>query len=187
MPWPGKISSSLPRMSRPALRRQPNPRIDTWTMRAFSATVRFGQSDSSWKTGRRPSALARASRMRALFLPATTSRPRSGTTPPFKTCIRVDLPAPLCPTTPTHSPGRSENRRRPGLGRRRRIFRYRRNRPERPRPPWSLINSRALRFGYFIFALIAATASACVYSWLATPPFGMFGNSFSKSSWVKAR
>ena len=27
-PWPGKISSSLSRMSRPALRRQPNPRID---------------------------------------------------------------------------------------------------------------------------------------------------------------
>src|ERR1700722_5399467 len=40
---------------------------------------------------------------------------------------------------------------------------------------------------YFIFALIAATASAWVYSWLATPPFVMFGNSFSKSSWVKAR
>ncbi len=50
------------------------------------------------------------------------------------------------------------------------------------------LTARALvGLGYFIFALIAASASACVYSWLATPPFVMFGNSFSKSSWVKAR
>jgi hypothetical protein len=34
---------------------------------------------------------------------------------------------------------------------------------------------------HFVFALIAASASACVYSWLATPPFGIFGNSASKS------
>src|SRR5579872_2666492 len=40
---------------------------------------------------------------------------------------------------------------------------------------------------YFIFALIASSASACVYSWLATPPFGMFGSAASKSAWVKAR
>src|ERR1700743_3744156 len=46
--------------------------------------------------------------------------------------------------------------------------------------------ARGARFAsgtYFMFALIAAMASAWVYSWLATPPFGIFGNSFSKSSW----
>ena len=54
---------------------------------------------------------------------------------------------------------------------------------------WSrLLAARALGSqAYFSLALIAATASACVYSWLATPPFGICGNSFSKSSWVKAR
>ena len=30
---------------------------------------------------------------------------------------------------------------------------------------------RLLPVVYFIFALMAAIASACVYSWLATPPF----------------
>ena len=55
--------------------------------------------------------------------------------------------------------------------------------------PWSCrLSARAfVRSAYFMFALIAAMASACVYSWLATPPFGMFGNSFSKSSCVNAR
>ncbi len=38
---------------------------------------------------------------------------------------------------------------------------------------------RLLPVVYFIFALIAAIASACVYSWLATPPFGMFGSAAS--------
>ena len=63
-------------------------------------------------------------------------------------------------------------------------------RSARVRPSSCQLTARALVWlgqSYFIFALIAATASACVYSWLATPPFGMFGNSFSKSSWVKAR
>ena len=40
--------------------------------------------------------------------PAMTSRPRSGATPPFKMCMSVDLPAPLWPTTPTHSPPATE-------------------------------------------------------------------------------
>ena len=65
-------------MSRPARLRQPKPRIDGWKTRAFSATVRFGQSDSSWKTGRSPSALARAADQPRCSSPATTSRPRSG-------------------------------------------------------------------------------------------------------------
>src|ERR1700678_2160957 len=31
-------------------------------------------------------------------------RPRSGAAPPARICISVDLPAPLWPTRPTHSP-----------------------------------------------------------------------------------
>src|SRR5882724_8651175 len=31
-------------------------------------------------------------------------RPRSGTAVPARICIKVDLPAPLCPTRPRHSP-----------------------------------------------------------------------------------
>ena len=37
-------------------------------------------------------------------LPATVMRPRSGASVPARTCISVDLPAPLWPTRPTHSP-----------------------------------------------------------------------------------
>src|SRR5271163_3370779 len=33
-----------------------------------------------------------------------TIRPRSGAAPPARMCMSVDLPAPLWPTTPTHSP-----------------------------------------------------------------------------------
>ena len=40
---------------------------------------------------------------------------------------------------------------------------------------------------YLILALIAASASSWVYSWLATPPFSIVGSTFSKSSCVKAR
>ena len=54
MPWPGKISSSLSRISAPERRRQPKPLQRGWKTRAFSATVRLGQSDSSWNTQRMP-------------------------------------------------------------------------------------------------------------------------------------
>ena len=50
----GKISSSLSRISRPERCRQPKPCSPAWKTRAFSATVRFGQSESSWKTQRMP-------------------------------------------------------------------------------------------------------------------------------------
>ena len=43
----------------PASRRQRRPRRCGWMMRAFSATVRLGQSDSSWKTQRTPSVMGR--------------------------------------------------------------------------------------------------------------------------------
>ena len=46
---------------------------------------------------------------------------------------------------------------------------------------------RALPRTYFVFALMAAPASAWVYSWVATLPLGIFGSSFSKLSCVKAR
>ena len=48
------------RISSPARRRQPKPESARCMMRAFSATVRFGQSESSWKTQRMPSVWARA-------------------------------------------------------------------------------------------------------------------------------
>ena len=54
MPWPGKISSSLPAISAPALRRQAKPERAGCMMRRFSATVRLGQSESSWNTQRIP-------------------------------------------------------------------------------------------------------------------------------------
>src|ERR1700738_5376476 len=37
-------------------------------------------------------------------MPPTAIRPRSGESVPASTCMRVDLPAPLWPTSPTHSP-----------------------------------------------------------------------------------
>ena len=58
MPCPGKIASSISRISPAARRRQPRPAIAGCMMRPFSATVRFGQSDSSWKTQRTPAACA---------------------------------------------------------------------------------------------------------------------------------
>ena len=54
IPWPGKMSSSRARISSPARRRHPGPFSEAWLMRAFSATLRLGQSDSSWKTVRMP-------------------------------------------------------------------------------------------------------------------------------------
>ncbi len=54
MPWPGKIASSLSPISADARLVQPNPFSAKWLMRVFSATVRFGQSESSWKTQRMP-------------------------------------------------------------------------------------------------------------------------------------
>ena len=59
MPWPGKISSSLAAINAAALFRQPNPLSDGWLTRVFSATLKFGQSDSSWNTQRMPSRCAR--------------------------------------------------------------------------------------------------------------------------------
>ena len=47
MPWPGKTRSSMSPMSCRAARRQPGPEIAGWATQAFSATVRFGQSDNS--------------------------------------------------------------------------------------------------------------------------------------------
>ena len=74
-------------------------------IRAFSATVRFGQSDSSWKTQRSPEAWAAATEYAPdRSVPAISMTPSSGASTPASTFIRVDLPAPLWPTRPTHSP-----------------------------------------------------------------------------------
>ena len=47
-------------ISAPARRRQPKPLSEAWMTRVFSATVRLGQSDSSWNTQRMPSCLRAA-------------------------------------------------------------------------------------------------------------------------------
>ena len=81
--------------------------------------------------------------------------------------------------------GAKENRRRPGLGRRRRIFRYRRNRPERPRPPSDYLTGAPVRplhirldrgNGVGLRVFVAGDA--------ALRNVGQF---LLKSSWVKAR
>ena len=81
-------------------RRQPNPVTSRCITRAFSATLRLGQSDPSWNTKR--SAGCRIPNDAAA--PASRMDPSSGVTVPASTFISVDLPAPLCPTTATHSP-----------------------------------------------------------------------------------
>ncbi len=54
IPWPGRISSSFSLMSLLARRFQPKPLSAGCMIRVFSATVRLGQSDNSWKTQRMP-------------------------------------------------------------------------------------------------------------------------------------
>ncbi len=56
--WPGKIRSKASCIRAPARRRHPKPFSAGWAMRAFSATDRFGQSESSWKTQRTPALCA---------------------------------------------------------------------------------------------------------------------------------
>ena len=60
MRWPGNSSSSARPISDAARARQPQPRRPGCDRRAFSATVRLGQSDSSCETARMPSRRAAA-------------------------------------------------------------------------------------------------------------------------------
>ena len=160
--------------------------------------VRFGQSESSWKTQRMPSLCARRHRVVVLHVAADRRCGRGRARAcPASTCISVDLPAPLWPTRPTHSPAATRKStpssartapkcfstpssstmvaRAPGVTR---------HDSSAGRP---MDAARAAAAHFFMLALIAAMASSCVYSWLATPPFSMFGSAASKSSWVKAR
>jgi hypothetical protein len=74
-------------------------------MRAFSATVRLGQRESSWNTQRMPCDCAAAAfHLAVIFAPPTDNSPADGVRFPLSTCMRVDLPAPLWPTSPKHSP-----------------------------------------------------------------------------------
>ena len=80
-----------------------SPRSAEWMMRVFSATVRLGQSDSSWNTQRMPSCWRARRPIVALRHAADLDEaPRSGAVLPARMCISVDLPAPLWPTRPTH-------------------------------------------------------------------------------------
>ena len=99
MPWPGKIASRLSPTIRRAVPRQPKAGRSRWAMRAFSIMERLGQSDNSWNTQRTPKVRARAMPYGPLPM-----LPRRGVRPPFRTEINVDLPAPLWPTRPMHSP-----------------------------------------------------------------------------------
>ena len=54
----GRSRRAMPRISAAARRCQPGPRSAGCMIRPFSATLRFGQSESSWKTQRTPAAWA---------------------------------------------------------------------------------------------------------------------------------
>src|SRR6267142_5260391 len=108
--------------------------------------------------------------------PLTAMRPPSGARAPASTCIRVDLPAPLWPTRPTHSPAEAK-KSTPSSAR---------TAPKCFSAPSSLTmigaasggtddsrqaddpRARTDRDHYFMLALIASIASACVYSLVAT-------------------
>ncbi len=63
----------------------------------LSATERSGISESSWKIGTIPAALAAAGSGKLTSWPSISMRPSSGATTPAMILISVDLPAPFSP------------------------------------------------------------------------------------------
>ena len=68
----------------------------------FSRAVAVGYRASSW--GASPRIGRTRAAARDAFIPSTRTAPASGVTSPAVTRAKVDLPAPLCPTSPAISP-----------------------------------------------------------------------------------
>ena len=73
----------------------------------FSATERFGASESSWWITRIPSRSASATSRISTRRPSSSIVPESGRTMPPSTLISVDFPAPFSPSRAWISPARS--------------------------------------------------------------------------------
>ena len=181
-------------MSRAARFRQPKPWSAGWTI---ARILRHGQVRAERKFLKHAADAQRPWRARRNS-PAVAPRPRSqrarrpARRAPLSTCMSVDLPAPLWPTMPTHSPGDSRKidavqSANGAVGFSTPVKSTR----ERPHPPWSfrpatsgaLICSESLlhvgldrgdRVGLGIF--VARDAALVEFS-----------AALLKSSWVKAR
>ena len=105
-------------------------------------------------------------------------RPRSGASVPARTCISVDLPAPLWPTRPDAFAGADGEvdavKRADGAEM---LFDAVQLDDDRVRASAivgrlsdDIAGDAARARNHFMLALMAAMASSCVYSWLATPP-----------------
>ena len=65
----------------------------------FSATVKSGISDSSWKMHTTPERTASAVPLKRTGLPSSAMVPESGWTTPLMILMSVDFPAPFSPST----------------------------------------------------------------------------------------
>src|SRR5262245_12379347 len=81
-------------------------RVGSRPSRMFSATERFGASESSWWINRMPSRSAIAALLISTACAASSILPASARTIPPSTLIRVDLPAPFSPRSAWISPAR---------------------------------------------------------------------------------
>ena len=71
----------------------------------FSATVNTGTSMKCWCTIPMPAAMASFGEANWAFLPSIRISPSSGCSSPYRTFIRVDLPAPFSPSRACTWPG----------------------------------------------------------------------------------
>ena len=190
-PWPGKISSSLSRMRRPARLRQPKPRIERMKHPRVFGDRQIRAERQFLEHAAQAERLGAGGRIAALLLAGDRRAARVRRHAAVQDMHQCRLAgAVVADDADAFALRQTKNRRRPEPGRRRRIFRRREVDESSAARAMSLsapARDAASPGAYFMLALMAAIASACVYSWLATPPFGIFGSSASKSSWVKAR
>ena len=100
--WPRLPSSSLARR-RSALR-DSRPGAPSSGRKMFSSTERSGARLVSWVTSAMPAESASRGERKASAVPRQSSCPRSGRTWPLMTRAKVDLPAPLAPSSACTSP-----------------------------------------------------------------------------------
>ena len=93
----------MPRSSAPSLRFGSRPRKMFW------ATLRLGQSTSSWCTIARRCPMAAVGLEKVTFSPSMRISPSLGCCRPFMQHSSVDLPAPFSPTSEWTSPARRSN------------------------------------------------------------------------------
>src|SRR4051794_13685149 len=102
-PYSREISTSRARARRRS--RKPRPRICSRPSITFSATVNAGISMKCWWTMPMPAAMASSGPENRTGSPSTRISPSSGWYRPYRTFIRVDLPAPFSPSSAWISPG----------------------------------------------------------------------------------